>query len=188
MNQAIIIHGMLSRDDYFSAADSPSNTHWLPWLQKELCLKGILAQTPEMPTPFAPVYEEWKREFEKLSPNENTLLVGHSCGGGFIVRWLSEHPDIKVAKVVIIAPWLDVEKRIPSLFNFTINSNINTQTINGFDILFSNDDQASTLSSIDLLKKSTSEIRFHEFTGFRHFTLGSMKTREFPDLLNICLG
>lgn len=36
---AIILHGMPSKEEYFSPAyASPSNSHWLPWLQKNLLI------------------------------------------------------------------------------------------------------------------------------------------------------
>lgn len=46
---------MPSKEEYFNS-DSPaqSNKHWLPWLQRQLQLNGILAQTPEMPESYAP--------------------------------------------------------------------------------------------------------------------------------------
>lgn len=50
MKTAIIIHGMPSKEEYFSSENpSSSNKHWFPWIQKQLILKGVLAQTPEMP-------------------------------------------------------------------------------------------------------------------------------------------
>jgi predicted alpha/beta hydrolase family esterase len=90
MKKAIIIHGMPSKEEYYDVnRPASSNCHWLPWIQKKLLLKNVLAQTPEMPEPYNPVYENWRKVFEQLSPDEETILIGHSCGGGFIVRWLS---------------------------------------------------------------------------------------------------
>src|SRR5687767_10509252 len=71
---------------------SPSNYHWIPWLQKQLLLKGILAQAPEMPTPYAPDFAAWRETFERIGVDELTTLIGWSAGGGFLVRWLSECP------------------------------------------------------------------------------------------------
>ena len=189
MNRAIILHGTPSKEAYYRpVGDCESNRHWLPWLQKQLCIRDILAQAPEMPIPYDPNYELWKNEFEKLTPDENTLLVGHSCGAGFIVRWLSENPDKKVGKVVLVAPWLDIEGKYPAMFQFTIKSDINNQVTEGIEVLYSTDDQASTQSSVNELRQKTNELEYHEFTGYEHFTFGIMKTQEFPELLKICLG
>ena len=81
MKNAIIIHGMPSKEEYFEVGrSSSSNNQWLPWLQAKLVKQNILAQTPEMPEPYNPKYEEWKKVFEQFDVNEETILVGHSCG------------------------------------------------------------------------------------------------------------
>ena len=110
MKTAIILHGMPSKEEYFNA-ESPaqSNKHWLPWVQRQLILNGILAQTVELPEPYEPNYEKWRSVFEQFHIDEETNLIGHSCGGGFLVRWLSEN-KIKVGKVALVAPWLDPER------------------------------------------------------------------------------
>lgn len=190
MERAIIIHGMLSKQEYYNSTtkDSPSNSHWLAWLQQQLCQHDILAQAPEMPRPFEPIYDTWRDQFEKLNPKEDTLLVGHSCGGGFIVRWLSENPEKIVGKVVLVAPWLDIEGSHAPMFEFTIKQTISLQSKNGIDVLYSTDDHQEIQLSIDKLRSSTNNLRYHEFMGYGHFTLGAMKTREFPELAKICLG
>ena len=59
MKKAIIIHGSPSKEEFFDQkTPSPSNFQFLPWLQKELLLRDVIAQTPEMPAPYNPVYEE----------------------------------------------------------------------------------------------------------------------------------
>ena len=49
---------------------------------------------------FQPKWDLWVREVERFDLTPETLIVGHSCGGGFWVRYLSEHPKLKVGKVV----------------------------------------------------------------------------------------
>jgi len=190
MDKAIIIHGMTDRQEYYDAAmpDSLSNSHWSPWLQQKLCQNDILAQTPEMPVPYTPNYEAWKTEFERLSPDEDTLLVGHSCGGGFIVRWLSDNPDKVVGKVVLVAPWLDIEGDYPDMFNFDMRRDIATQSKSGVDVLVSTNDGVHMQTTLARLKQGVDGFNYHEFVDYGHFTLRTMKTREFPELLDICLG
>jgi len=43
-----------------------------------------------MPDPWAPDCEKYKAEFKKYEVEENDILVGHSCGSAFLVRWLGE--------------------------------------------------------------------------------------------------
>lgn len=107
MKNAIIVHGWNSKSEYFDEGElSPSNRHWIPWLQKQLLVKGIQTQTPEMPLPYKPQYDLWKNEFEKLEPEKANILVGHSCGGGFLTRWLSENKTSH-DQIILVAPWLD---------------------------------------------------------------------------------
>ena len=64
--------------------------HWIQWTREALLEKGIKVETPLMPEPWAPNYEAFKKKFETLDVLENTVLVGHSCGCAFLVRWLGE--------------------------------------------------------------------------------------------------
>lgn len=99
MKNAILLHGACDKEEYFDDQyPSLSNSHWFPWLQKQLLINGVLAQTPEMPDAYAPNYDKWKSEFERMEINENTVLVGHSCGGGFLVRWLSWNKPRNMSK------------------------------------------------------------------------------------------
>jgi predicted alpha/beta hydrolase family esterase len=117
MKSAIIIHGLPSEKEYFNAQKpSPSNAHWLPWLQHQLNIHGMLAQTPEMPAPYSPDYHHWKEVFEYFPLTEQTDVVGYSLGGGFLLRWLSENPSAKLGKVALVASWLDTEQRMEGHF------------------------------------------------------------------------
>ncbi len=88
MKTATILHGKPSYEEYCDLQiPSPSNNHWLPRLQKQLLLNGILAQTPELPAPYAPVYQEWRLVFEQIRIDGDTALIEHSCGAGFVLRW-----------------------------------------------------------------------------------------------------
>jgi uncharacterized protein len=103
MKTAVIVHGMPSKEEYLGIATLASHNHWFPWLQRELILNEIFTQAPEMPHPYQPLYKEWCLIFEQFKVDEDTVLIGHSLGGGFLVRWLSEN-KVKVGKVVLVAP------------------------------------------------------------------------------------
>lgn len=187
MKNAIIIHGYNDKSEYLDKSrPSPSNDHFIPWLQRQLLLNGIETQTPEMPGFYNPNYEKWKEMLERFDINEDTIIVGHSCGGGFLVRWLSED-DRKVGKIVLVAPWLDPEKIIdPEFFNFKIDPNILLKT-KGITILYSTDDCQEILKSIDILKSKLVSVEFKEFNDKGHFTLKGLKSNQFPELLDIIL-
>lgn len=187
MKNAIIIHGTCDEAEYFSDKyPSLSNSHWFPWLQKQLLMNGILAQTPEMPEAYSPDYEAWKREFEQFNIDEDSILVGHSCGAGFLLRWLSEN-KVRIDKLLLVAPWLDPDKeKTASFFDFEIDKSI-TDRIGETHLLFSNDDESDILESVRIIKESIPDILFHEFTGRGHFTSGQMGTDKFPELLDYIL-
>lgn len=183
MKTAIILHGMPSKKEYFDPASaSPSGNHWLPWTQRQLILRGILAQTPEMPEPYAPDYEKWRALFERFAIDEETMLIGHSCGAGFLVRWLSEN-KVKVGKVALIAPWLNLDREYDiDFFDFEIDGSLSERT-DGVTIFVSTDDYQTILDSAEKIQSLIKTATVRKFTDHGHFTFDDMKTKEFPELL-----
>jgi len=187
MKNAIIIHGACDEDEYFSDKyPSLSNSHWLPWLQKQLLMKNILTQTPEMPEAYKPEYDKWAREFERYGVNKDTILIGYSCGAGFLLRWLSEN-KIKIKKLVLVAPWLDPEReKTTSFFDFEIDKGIKERAAE-MHLLVSKDDEENILKSVEIIENSLPGILCHEFLNSGHFCFSDMKTDKFPELLNLII-
>jgi len=187
MKNAIIIHGTCDKDEYYNDKyPSLSNSHWLPWLQKQLLINDIITQTPEIPEAYSPDYKKWSQELERFDINEETILIGHSCGGGFLIRWLSEN-NIKIKKLILVAPWLDPEKEnTQSFFDFEIDKNFKDKA-NEIHLLISNDDEDDVLKSVEIIKNEIPNISYHEFSNLGHFTYGHMKTDKFPELLEYIL-
>lgn len=188
MKKAIIIHGYYTKEEYCDLdRPSPSNDHWIPWLQRQLLLKGIETQTPEMPGFYEPNYEKWKETLDMFKPDKETILVGHSCGGGFLVRYLSEQ-NIKVNNVILVAPWLDPDKNIdPEFFNFSIDNDL-CKKANEVSLLYSKDDFPEVIKSVDTIKEKISNLNIKEFENMGHFSSDSMKSEGFPELLEECLN
>src|SRR5208282_41261 len=125
MINALLLHGRPDKQEYFDPEyPSASNDHWIPWLQKQLLLNNILAQTPEMPNSWKPNYNEWEAVINRYEITPNTILVGHSCGGGFWVRWLSENKKLHVGKVILIAPSLGLNWRDRKFFDYEIDQDL----------------------------------------------------------------
>lgn len=188
MKSAILLHGTCDKEEYFSGEyPSLSNSHWFPWLQKQLLTKGIFTQTPEIPEAYNPQYDLWKREFERFPINEETTLVGHSCGGGFLVRWLTEN-KVKVGKVVLVAPWLDPDRsKTTDFFEFEIDSKA-VDRVRELHVLVSDDDDADIHESVEKIMNVLPKAKIHRFRDKGHFTFGQMKTDKFPELLDILVG
>ena len=79
MKYAIIFHGTAGN----------ANENWFPWLKKELKKHGYEVVVPQFPTPENQSPENWLKVFEEYENkkylNEDTLLIGHSLGGGFLL-------------------------------------------------------------------------------------------------------
>ena len=181
---AIILHGKPTRDEYYDPANpSESNSHWLPWLQKRLLMHDVPAATPEVPLSFDPQWKAWVREIERFDITPQTALVGHSCGGGFWVRYLSEHPELQVGKVVLVAPWLDPDgDETGDFFHFDIDPALVARTA-GITIFNSDNDMGNVHKSVATLRGRIEGVQYREFHGMGHFVMESMGTTEFPALL-----
>lgn len=189
MQNAIIVHGTSSRREYYSPDyPSASNSHWLPWLQKQLIMRDIQAVTPEMPYAFKPDYKIWQREVDRFNIGPETMLVGHSCGGGFWIRYLSEHPSLRVGKVVLVAPWLDPNNiKKTDFFNFEYDPDLVSRTA-GLTIFNSTDDHEGIQWSVQMLCQLLSDWNFRSFENYGHFCLSDMHTEAFPELLAELVG
>jgi predicted alpha/beta hydrolase family esterase len=192
MKNAIILHGWVQAWEYYDDKyPTASNSHWIPWLSKQLQIKGYKADAPEMTQHNETTYESWKREFERFDLTTDTLLVGHSLGGGFIVRYLSEN-DVKVGKVILVAPWMGIKSDDAvdtfndDFFNFTLDRTIASKTAD-IHIIYSNDDFQSIHESISILRESLDDVKFIELQNKGHFTRESLGTEVFPELLEVCI-
>lgn len=176
----IIIHGCPPNIE--KAMDPKTRTydkHWIPWLKRELTAKGIKTETPLMPHPWEPDYNAFKREFEKYPTSENTVLVGHSCGCAFLVRWRGESKQ-KIQKLILVAPWKVSSKNDP-FYTYPIDETIRTRVQE--IVLFSSDnEEADGKESLKIFYNALGG-EIIELKGKGHYTLNDMDTEEFPELL-----
>ena len=111
MKNAIILHGGPDKKEYYDPKfPSQSNAHWIPWLQGQLLKHDIPTAIPEIPWAFDRNWKVWNGEVERFDIGSETILIGHSTGAGFFVKYLSIHKKLKVDKVVLVAPWLDPDR------------------------------------------------------------------------------
>ncbi len=141
-------------------------------------MRDIPAHTPEMPLAFAPDYPLWRRELERYDIGPKTLFAAHSCGAGFLLRWLSEHPGVRVGCVVLVAPWLDPKEEAPGFFDFTLDRHVAART-GGITVFHSDDDFDEIQVSVRKIRDGVDDLRYREFSGYGHFA-----RRSFPELLS----
>lgn len=188
----ILVPGRPDKDEHYDPT-RPSNSedHWFSWLKRQLILKDIHAVSIEPPFPFRPRYEEWKKEFERFEIEPDTILVGHSCGGGFLVRYLSEHKDLQVGRVVLVAPWINPDNYEVSdtadFFEFDIDPTFPSRT-KGTSVFISSDDEPSVVKTVGILKDKVHGLDIHQYGDHGHFTLNDLGTNEFPELLDVVLS
>ncbi len=190
MRNAIILHGGPSKKEYYDPdAPSMSNAHWIPWLQAQLLKNEIIAHTPEVPHSFDRNWEVWKREVERYEINENTILIGHSTGAGFFVKYLSINADLKIDKLILVAPWLDPDHTKTKNFfdDFEIDSDLASRT-REIVVFGSGNDEQSVMKSIEIIRAKVKGVKYREFPGYGHFTTSDLKTHKFPELLTETLS
>lgn len=176
---ALILHGKPGAEEFYHPeVPSPSNHHWLPWLANQLIVRDIPAHTPEMPRAFAPDYPAWRRELERYDITPRTMFAAHSCGAGFLLRWLADNPGVTVGRVVLVAPWLDpTGLRAPGFFDFTLDKRVASRTA-GLTVFHSDDDFDEIQASVRIILDSVADLRYREFHGYGHFGRATL-----PELL-----
>jgi len=186
----IIIHGCPS--DAKKAMNPETRTydkHWIPWVKKELIANGIEIIIPLMPTPWQPDYQKFKNEFEKYPVDESTILIGHSCGTAFLVRWLGQSKR-KIDKLILVAPWKipEPERKGTDLdfYNYPIDATIKDR-VNRI-IMFTADDERENGKKSLIIYQEALGGQVIELPGHGHYILKDMKTEEFPELLEVVLN
>ncbi|MEK6841738.1 MAG: alpha/beta hydrolase [Nanoarchaeota archaeon] len=180
----IIVHGSNSTELSSKKGLPENERHWKPWLKEELEKRGIKTSNELYPEDWAPNYKKWKEIFEKNKINENTILIGHSAGGGFLVRWLDETKR-KIKKLILVSPGKSGKARNPErakLYGEKIIKNISQYVSEGIVIFTSENDISSHITGArEYGGELPAKVVFLKNHG--HFTLGDMGTREFPELL-----
>jgi predicted alpha/beta hydrolase family esterase len=182
MKQALIFHGTCDKEEYYSDNyPSLSNSHWTPWLQKQLLIAGWESHAPEVFEAYAPTYRKWLGELERYTVDSDTVLVGHSCGGGFLLRWMHENSNVEFKKVILVAPWLDPDETTSGDM-FKVDFNIKNQ--DKVVVYESDDDMDSIKNSVLEIKNFMPDAKYIAFSGYGHFCYEyNMTSLEFPELL-----
>ncbi len=172
--------------------DTSPEEKWYPWLINEIRKREIEIFAPELPKSKDPVLDEWLKELNKINPDENTVLIGHSRGGVAILRWLERLPkEKKTKKVILVSTNSGDSEKVNKTENnkdFFTKEGYDFEKIkshcNNFVVIHSKDDhivpyQAGVENTKGLGAK------FLSFENKRHFGKGhdGKIQREFPELL-----
>ena len=96
MKNVFLIHGSVGKPF----------ENWFPWLENELAKREIPCTIPTFPTPNHQNFDCWAKlidyYYDNGIINEDTILVGHSCGAVCIIKYLIER-KIKVAAFITVS-------------------------------------------------------------------------------------
>jgi len=90
MKRALIIHGWTANPQM----------HWMPEIKAFLEGQGFHVEAPLMPERFTPTENTWVKVIEDFSPDEHSILIGHSLGSTTILEYLEKSTN-KVGKVLL---------------------------------------------------------------------------------------
>ncbi len=194
--QIVIIHGgdVLNEKDDFLAylkkrkvvkEDFKTKKSWKDDFEKKLENKFEIF-TPKMPNKQNAKYAEWKIWFEKLVPflKNDVTLIGHSLGGLFLVKYLSESLFPKKIKALILvsAPYTGKGNKynIGSDYSFNDNFKKITSQAKKIFIFHSLDDKVVPFSDFEIYKKNLPNASFKTFKDKGHFS-----GDKFPELIRV---
>jgi predicted alpha/beta hydrolase family esterase len=188
----IIIHGGTTFDTYEEywaylescelSLEKINRKDWKDFLASEL--PGYEVIYPKMPNAKNARYSEWKLWFEKLFPllTDEVVLVGHSLGGIFLAKYLSENTfPKKIKSLHLVAAPYDTEVIKESLADFALENTVeklNNYTNNIF-LYQSKDDTAVAFADVEKYKRDLPNATLRTFEDRGHFT-----QEKFPELIN----
>ncbi len=188
--QVLVIHGGNAFDKYEDYLDYLKSSEinlerlkskgWKSNLQEDLGEEFDVLQ-PKMPNSMNARYKEWKIWFEKIIPllDEQVIFVGHSLGGIFLAKYLSENDYPKKIKALflIAAPF---DKSEESLVDFVLDQpldNLKNQIENIY-LYHSQDDVVVPISHLEGYKKELPNAQTRIFENRGHFNM-----EHFPEIV-----
>lgn len=159
--------------------------NWKSTLSKNLG-KGYEIIQPAMPNKNNAQYVEWKLWFKKLIPylNKEIILIGHSLGGTFLAKYLSENnfPKKIKATFLLAAPFgnWDNKKLGYSLASFKLPQNLDKLQKQGGKIFIyqSKDDPVVPFDDCKKYNAKLKNSKLRIFTNKKHFN-----QERFPELI-----
>jgi hypothetical protein len=137
---------------------------------------------PRMPNPLNARYIEWKIWFEKIIPfiEEQAILIGHSLGGIFLTKYLSENEYAKKIKAVLLvaAPYNTPEHH--PFVDFTITTPLDKFAKQAGDMIIyhSKDDNVVPFENAKRYYKDLPQSKLKIFTDRGHFN-----EEHFPEIV-----
>lgn len=191
--QVVVIHGgdtFANNEAYLAFLKSfevdleyfKSKKGWKDTFSEELGSEYEVLR-PMMPNKANAKYLEWKIWFEKLVPflKDGVVLVGHSLGGTFLAKFLSENDfPKKIRATFLIAPPFDGVDLNESLADFILPDSLARFGEQGgmISLYHSKDDPVVPFVDHGKYKKSLPRVHAVVFEDRQHFN-----QETFPELV-----
>jgi len=188
--QIVVIHGGDSyetREKFLEALRNKKVTieaffpksDWKSFLQPALGEKYEVL-SPRMPNRQNAKYDEWKSWLERMLSflQDDVILIGHSLGGLFLAKYLSENvPPKKISVFFLVAP---PYRNVDDIANFPLTNDLQKvwEQCRNIHIFQSEDDPFVPLAEAEEYKKAWPEAKMHIFTDRGHFN-----QEDFPELV-----
>lgn len=199
--QVLIIHGgdtFSSYEDYLDFLNSYAIDESDIEKMKEKGWKDLLQEylgndfdviSPKMPCKWNAKYDEWKIWIEKFIPylGEGVILIGHSLGGVFLVRYLSESSfPINISQLHLVAAPFgdnndesgDTEKYNLCDFNIKDDLSLLEKSADKIFLYHSEDDPTVPFRDLEKYSKKIPKAKKIVFEDRGHFNQA-----EFPELV-----
>ncbi|MCH8519642.1 MAG: alpha/beta hydrolase [Nanoarchaeota archaeon] len=184
MNNVICIPGTCSKEEYYNEKyPTASHSHFFPWIQKQLYLRNISCVCMQhfMQYDSNLEYEKWVKEFETIKHDTDSIIVAHSSGCCFVLRYLSENIEKNFGKIIFLAPYLqDFEGEDRDFYSYKLDLNLDKKI--EITCLYSLNDSKYIHKSIKILKECYKNIEILEFENKGHFCYSDIGD-TFPKLL-----
>jgi len=140
---------------------------------------------PNMPNKTNAQYNEWKIWFEKIIDklNDNLILVGHSLGGSFLVRYLSENDlSRKIKALFLISTPHDDQNLSEPLVEFNVQLSLErlVKQCPKIYLINSKDDPVVPESELEKYKKELPNAEVIMLENRGHFW-----QEELPELVGL---
>lgn len=156
-------------------------TDWKPWLRKNLGEEYEVI-IPQMPNKTNAQYLEWKIWFEKIlnKLNKKVILIGHSLGGAFLSKYLTENKIEKDIKAVfLVAAVYEYDSNGKTLVSFELpKTGISLQTEKIY-LYHSKDDPVVPFSESSKYTNALPNAEVMVLEDKKH-----INQEEFPELLD----
>ena len=183
MKQVVVIHGGTTFSSYEKYIDHLRTKQvrldrlapflsWKDHLQHELG-DDYQVLLPSMPNATNANYDEWKIYFDRICEvlTGDIILIGHSLGGIFLAKYLSENRITShvAATILIAAPFDDETGEDLTKFKLTSVSDLFTQQAGDVIFFHGEDDPVVPLDEMKKYQYALPTATFHIVTAPDHF-------------------